>query len=395
MTTDVRKCLALAALVAVTSGAYGQETAEGTRLELSLEAGARFTDNFYYTSDVLGQDEGTGLIVKPAVSLVSATPRFMFTARAAAETGSFDTVSEDNYQDYQFSLGADWKPALRHRFTYSSRLEYDHDPFGTERTEGTARATRELDEWRRFRSQLQYQNGLPADPINLEFSLFGVSKDYQTNQLTTQFLDYQIVGGDTTLFYNYSPKTRLFANLMASHITVDAVAPGAFDRGANELRYLLGTRWAATSRTSGDVRVGYVSRKASDARRDDFSSFDWRAQVIWSPLATRSFSFTGGRDSQESYLANVDFINNIFYSVQWSEDWTQRFRTEMVVGFVDSEFIGTNRRDDVLRLSLDGEYRLSRSLKLLGNVGQYQRDSQPSTFDYDRFSSYLGIRYSN
>lgn len=395
MATESIKGLSLLALLSMATAAGAQSLDEGTRVNLSLETGLSYTDNFYYTPETMDQDEGAGVLVKPALSLSRAQPRFSFALGTEGEVGFFDTVSEDRYQDYAFFLNADWKPAMRHRFGYTSRLEYDHDAFGTERSEGTLRENRELDEWRRIRNEVQYQHGLPADTFNLELTVAASGKDYTTNQSTTRFLDHQIIAGETSLIYNYSPKTRVFLNVIAAHNSQDEVAPGAIDRSANEYRYLLGTRWAGSGKTSGDIRLGYVERKRADSRREDFSGLDWRAQVTWSPLATRSFGFSGGRSGQESYLNNVDFLNNHFYSLQWTEDWTERARTKLTVGYVDSEFVGTARQDELVRASLEGEYRLAQRLTLLGQVGQASRDSNTSIFDYDRLSSYLGLRYSN
>ena len=57
-------------------------------------------------------------------------------------------------------------------------------------------------------------------------------------------------------------------------------------------------------------------------------------------------------------------------------------------------FIGSTRVDDMIGYKLSGEFRVTQYLKLLGLVGNDQRDSDVSFANYDRLYAYFGARYA-
>jgi polysaccharide biosynthesis protein VpsM len=396
-----RAALTLALLAALSAPTWAQDDpslfasdlAEGTRLSMSLQAGATYTSNFFYATSPR-EESATGLQVEPAATLTHVLPRFKFLVGADAEFGMFDLPgSVDDYEDYRIKLGSEWQPAMRHRFTFGSALRYDHDPFGTERTENTPLENREIDEWREPRMDVEYRWGLPHDRYNIEIRGFASDKEYSNNREVTQFLDHQLLNAQLLLFYNIGPKTSVFLNFADQRAYYPNVAPNAFDRGSNTLRYLVGARWLATAKTSGDVRIGYVDRNPRDPDRDDFQRLDWRADVAWSPRAVRELRLTTGRSSQESFLNTVDFINNRYVAVEWIEQWTPRFQSRLSGRYVDSQFVGSAREDDFIGFALGATYKATRGLSLLAFASNGERDSEIEFANYDRFYAYLGARY--
>lgn len=380
-------------------GTDGGSDDQGTFLRGSIEAGANFTDNaFYVTNDAEPQD-ASGLLLRPEVKVSRILPRFNLTASAAGELGTFDLPDDvDDYFDYQFGLNADWISAIRHNWSFGTKLREDHDPFGTERTEGTSLATRDLDQWRETNGSIGYRYGIPTDRYNLALSASALNRTYTTNRADTQFLDYEVGFAQIIGFFNLSPKSSLFSSISGSRTMYETVNPGSFDRSATEMRYGLGAQWKASAKTIGDLRLGYVDRSLRDSDERDFTSFDWSANLSWSPRSFTSFDLQTGRASQESYLNNVEFINNRFAGIGWTQEWTQLLQSRLGVRFLDSEFVGTSRTDQTVTATLDIKYRLTPYLSLLANASTSAVDSEAdfdSSFaEYDRFYGYLGARYS-
>ncbi len=374
----------------------GQDGIDGTVLRGGLEAGASFTDNFFYTGDELEQTDGTGFLLKPELAAIRVLPRARMALEASGEFATFDVPDDiDDYFDSRVGVGADWVSSARNRWRFGSRLSFDHDPFGTERTESTPLETRELDEYREILGNLGYRYGLPTDQFNFDVNLATKNKTYTSNEAATQFLDHEDALGQLGAYYNLSAKTSLFASVSASRSLYEVVAPGALDRSATELRYGLGSNWKASAKTSGNIYLGYVNRRPRDDRRDDYSGFDWSAGMSWSPRSVSTFEIQTGRVTQESYLLAADFINNRYGSVSWSQQWGARFNSKLAVRYIDSEFVGIDRNDDTLGVVLDAEYLLSRYLKLLGTASSIGRDTDDAAIsDYDRFYGYIGIRYA-
>ncbi len=395
---------AFAGLLVLSSGAVSAqqsaaadsgEEGSGTVFRGALEAGVVFTDNTFYTDNRDDLQESTGLRVKPEISVARILPRMRLSAGADAELGIFDLPDDvDDYTDYRVILGADWLSAVRHGFKFGAMLREDHDPFGTDRTESATAALRDLDQWRETSGDARYRYGLPTDRYNIDFSVHAKSRTYTTNESVTQFLDYEETGTQLAAYYNLTPKTAVFAAVTGSRTVYETVAPGAFDRGATELRYGVGAVWNASAKTSGDVRVGYVDRRRRNSNDDDFTGVDWTATFSWSPRSYRNFDIETGRVTQESYLNTTEFINNQFFGAAWVEQWTQRLQTRLGGRYLASEYVGTSRRDHSARYSLNIEYRVLRNLQLLASATNVMVDSDVTAGEYDRFSGYVGARYS-
>lgn len=394
-----RRLFAVAALLgsavaqAQEAGLFAEDLTEGTRMTVSMETGASYTDNFFYT-ETDRREDGTGLLVRPGIILSRVLPRFKFLADAGAEFAWFDLPSSvDDYGDYRFSLGSEWQSAARHRFSFTARLRDGHDPFGTERTEGTALENRDIDEWRDIRTDMTYRYGLPTDIYNIELRVIGQNKEYQNNRGVTQFLDHEKMTGELLAYYNLTGKTALFLDIIGTRSYYETVASGAFDRGAQEWRYLLGTRWLATGKTSGTLGIGFIDRSPRDESRDEVQTIDWRVSVTWSPQIVRSFMLQSGRSSQESYLNTVEYIDNRYVALDWTEHWTARWQTKATARYIASEFVGAPREDRSWGYGIEAEYLATPRLTLLGQASNGHRESDIFFAEYDRAYAYLGARY--
>ncbi len=391
--------LSASAASAQQSPSQDDDIGVGTIFRGALETGVSYTDNAYYVDGSREQQDATGFLIRPELSISRILPRFRLSANAGAEVGLFDLPDDqDDYTDYQATLGAQWLSALRHSWTFASALREDHDPFGTERTENTPLATRELDQWREIGGNIGYRYGMPTDRYNVDLLVRALNRTYTTNRAETQYLEYESAAIQLATYYNVTSKSSLFAMIAGGRTTYETVEPGFFDRSSTELRYGIGANWKASAKTTGDVRLGYVDRRRRNSDDDGFTSLDWTASLLWSPRSYRSFDLQTGRASQESYLNNVEFINNRFVALSWTEQWTQLLQSKLGARFLDSEFVGSTRTDQASILSLDIQYRALRNLTLLATASSNMVDSEAS-FDssfaeYDRFYGYLGVRYS-
>lgn len=377
-------------------GALAQQEELRSGVLVSLESQALFVDNFYYQQDDDDQENAFGVLIKPDIGVRHTSRRLLLTGTAGAEIGTFNLESDtSDYTDYSLGLGAEWAVASRHRLIYAGSLEHDHDAFGTERTELNAQADASIDEWRRVINSLSYRFGAPTDRMNLVVGGNHLDKTYTTNEAFTRYLDHSITSGELTGYYNYSPKTSFFLSLVAAAIDFDETFPGALDLDADERGFRAGMRWAASAKTSGELAAGYIDRSPSDSRRNDFSSLDWRLQLTWAPTSYRTLRFASGRNSQETFISTVSFINNEFYTLRWNENWTPRVSSMLSIGFLDSEFVGSSRTDDSISVEGMLEYRLATSLDLRGGFRWVDRESDQFGTAYERTHGFLGVRYTN
>lgn len=364
----------------------------GSVLKSSIKLGGNYTDNFYYSPN---PGRGVlGLVAAPELSYAYILPRFKFFTLGSAEAAGFNSPGgNDNYLDGTVKAGAEWQSAERHRFAYGTEAQFSHDPLGTERTAGSAAQDVTIDRWRKFGADAKYYYGLPVDPLNLEAALKADHKQYTSNETVTKFLDYASILGDVTFLYNYSPKTALLLDLSGTRTGFDQAASSSLD--STELRSLVGMRWSATAKTNADIRVGYLSRRPRSSSLDTFNAITWRADVRWAPVSTRMFTFQTGRVSQESYSASIfSFIDGRYIAAEWAEEWAPRLTTKTSAGYSQSRFVGAGRVDDTYLTTAGAEYKATEYATLLGNVGYGYRQSNTAGLDYNRFSSYIGIKFS-
>jgi hypothetical protein len=375
---------------------YGDDLTEGGRLQVSGELGAAYTDNFFNRRT--DPDTAWGVIFKPGARYTYAVPRFLFGAGASAEYGKYsisnDQGGDDSYVDALGSLGLGWVAAANHRFDWGADLQIDHDPFGTARTEVNTGQRGELDKWRREAFDMKYTYGQSARRFNAEFRLGTQDKEYTSNEQFTRFLNYQRVGSEMTLFYNFGARTSALFDVIGLRTRYDDVINPLFDRSSNEMRYRIGARWVATAKTTGDVRIGLVDRRPTVPGREDFQKVDWQVAFGWTPRSFAQLNLQTGRHSQESFIPDtVDFINNQYYTAEFIYDWTSTFNTSANASFINAEFVGSPRRDKVYSGGIAADYRATPSISVLGNVGYTDRTTNAQFLDYNKLSAYVGIRY--
>lgn len=373
------------------SGAYGMKVGAGSRLILGLDTGARYTSNFFrQRTDETSVIE---LVVRPSVLLLTDKGNLRYQLGADAQAGAADLPGNaDDYIDGTVKGSFEWAPLTRHRFSGGASWRFDHDPFGTRRTEGSGLLGRRLDRWEQRGGNVVYHFGAPDATINLEGELGTYEREYQTNRASTQFLDHDVNTARGSLYYKISPKTRLVAEVIHAEVDYDAVAPGFVSRAGDVMRYRLGARWLATGKTTGDLRLGRVERDFDSSLQPEYDEFDWQATVIWEPRSRDRIRFSAGREPEESFINAARIIDHTFYDLSWRHDWTSLFNSTLRFGFDTLDFRGIDREDDVTLVSLDLEYKASRHWAVFADVSQRERDSNVDARDFDNTIVTTGIR---
>ncbi|MGH8530094.1 MAG: outer membrane beta-barrel protein [Nevskiales bacterium] len=404
--------VSLAAIAQEDAGApVGIKLAPGVRAVALLDADLAYTSNFFYQPD--NEKSSVGVILKPGLKIEGDKGAFVYNLGLIGDIGKYDVRGDlDDYEDTRFDAGFTWDAATRHRFGARFIRLDDHDPFGTVRTESSAVGQRDLDEWHENQFDLTYRFGANDAKINVELGTGTRDREYDTNRGFTQFLDFSIDEVRAAVLYNLSSKTALLADIIDSDISYDENLVG-FPRDGEEQRIRAGVRWKATGKTIGDVRVGKVKREFDDPAARDFDETDYDASLTWSPRVQTQLSARIGRASLESYLVETRFIDNEFYILDWTQDWSSLFRTSLSYGrseqlFVDSAVDGSpaagvqsigERQDEIDSWTLLGTYRLSSSLQLRGGLSRVERTSnlldpltQRQTADYDNDTAFIGVR---
>jgi hypothetical protein len=279
----------------------------------------------------------------------------------------------------------------RSRFDLRAGFQRGHDPFGTNRTEDATVRSTDLDIWHNVTGGATFHYGAPEARLNAEIGFSGLARDYQTNKSSTRFLNYNSTSAQYTLFYNYSPKTSGLVDFVRTGIKVDESFGPVDDRSGQEYRFRTGMRWLASGKTSGDVRVGYFVRTFDNTSFSD-EGFDWQAGIQWAPRERTVIALETARASQESYRADT-FVNiTRSGNLRWAQNWTAKTNTTLRVGETTTAFIGAGRNDRLYNAGLEVNQAFTRYVSLVLGLDVFNRQSNDPSAEFDRFTSYLGIR---
>lgn len=364
----------------------------------SLDLLRNYTDNFFYQEQ--GAITARGFSAKPTVTLTRDDEITTLTLRGVGEYSKYDLPPgfEDNYLDWDGAGNFRWTAGTRNRVDFAADYRHGHDPLGTVRTQGSQTETR-VDQWNNTSGEIKYRFGAPEAAINIEAAGNIHDRQYTTNENATQFLNYTTVGGGSTLFYNYSPKTAALVDVEYKDVNFDMDNPavGFFNRDFRELVYRAGIRWKASAKTTGDLRAGYSTQNYK--RGGNAQRANWRGSIIWAPAARTTFTLITARSTQETYLNTARSIDNLDVAGEWAQRWGDRLTTFFQARYVASDFTGSTngsggseRQDSVINLSLSAEYRLLRYFSILGNAGRSRRSSNVAGLNFEVTSAYVGLR---
>lgn len=383
------KCTAAACAVGVAhiSGASAQGA---SNIEIKLGLEGTYSDNFYYESS--NERAVTGAILSPTVEYTrdSATTTIGLTAKG--EFAAYNYGNEDNYSDGLGSAAINFKLPRNLVLGFTGIAEYGHDPFGTARTEGQPSQNQTLDEWSQYTGSVALVGG-QAESSHLGFELEYASlvREYQTNETSTQFLDRQFNSASATLLYHFSPKLSVLAQGTFLELEYDQVQAGTIDRSGDAAVGLVGVRWAATAKTSGDIRIGQGKWMPDSSAVRDIDSSYYDASITWSPTKRTTLSLAGSREYTPTYRFDAVYIDAQTFRLQWSEVWSYRWSTALVLAYSERDFVGATEKHDVVSVTGRLAYQLDRGLNIYVSSRYLDRDAVNVSEQFETNSAMIGL----
>lgn len=391
--------LVIAAALGATSfhaiAGQGVPIAPGLRFESAVKTEYFSTDNFYRTND--NEVDAKGFILVPELGMFYAHSSGQYALTYKGEMGEIDSASEDDYLDHGLAATAEIRPYAKHAFDFNLSFAKDHDDLGTVRTTGQTRVdNRDLDEWYGWRTGAKYTYG--ADSARLKWFILGnvFDKEYTTNEAAgARFLSRQEAGLGGGLTYQLTPKSLLLFQIDKTDIEYDHDLPAAFGGSLNGTltRGLLGYRWLATAKTSGEVWFGLYERDFEESSRGTGKGDSWLVNVSWAPVSYSVFTLDAGQSVQEAALQGENFINRQQIGIQWSHNWSSRASTYAYYRILEDEFDGADRVDDFDNYGFGGRYELTTHyiLKLEYAVTDRESDIAGTNLDFDRNTIRLSL----
>jgi hypothetical protein len=356
----------------------GDVEARGVRVDPFTIRAAAITAIGYDDNVTLAQN------VKTSSMFVSFTPSIIAGLEGATERyyavyrgnyGKYTSSSLDNYDDHNLSLIAanEWTTRFRTQASYD--FLRGHNPRGF-----TVTAVTQPEQWNYQSLQGAVSYGAEGAQGRVEGAAAWNSRHYITNQAVNASRDYDqaVVGG--TFFYRVAPKTRALVQVVYADITHDH-AP-ALD--STEVRYAVGATWQALAKTEGSLRVGVVTKDFSDPTLPDFTGPTVEGAVTWSPATFSVVNLAARRTISETAEINSTFSVSTAFSVNWTHDWDERWRSAVTYVHDLESLRGISREDTYNNAAVRLSYALRRWLRVGAELRHDQRDSSFPGIDYKR-----------
>ena len=381
--------------------ASGKVAAQDARYDLGggflggagLEASAIYRDNYFYERD--GGVSAYGMRLRPQVGVGRSSTLGDLALEAYLDHTRYDLPGDlDEYLDFGGSGRFSMRPLTKHGFDFTGAYKRGHDQPGLVRTEdGPQFGVGEIDEWDETRMGLAYSYGSPSASASNNLSVSYRGREYVTNRAATRFLNFDTLQLSYQLSYAYSPKTSIV--FTADHTSTDYETRAAGrSRDGDEILIRTGLRWLATGKTSGQFLFGARSYSVDERDRASRESLTWRADVEWVPLPATTIRLVTGQATTETYRNDTLFIDNRSASVSWRQFWTERVSSTARVGYLDADFVGTDRSDQSYDYSLTLAYVLLRQIDLFADYTESQRDSSRANLDFQAPQFRVGLNWT-
>lgn len=338
-----------------------------------------YDDNLFWTRNNTKSSAFT--VISPYVRAEAKSGPNKFDATLRLANGRFWDSSDDNYLDYSLIGNGDLVFDGRTGLKLRAEFRHGHDPRGSTDRADTATP----DEYNHYGLDGIFRYGAPGARGRIEIDAGAFARRYTNHHATTDVSNRNTWQGGGTFFWRVMPRTEVLmqARHTRFHYTDDSSFGPSQDSGENN--YYLGLKWEATAKTTGTVKVGYMTKNFDSSTRKDYSGKSWDAGVRWSPLTYSVFDLATSRRTSESTGVGDAIVSNN-YSLTWNHAWSSRVRTQALAGYRHDDFLDSSpdRADKTATFGAKVSYDFRRWLLLGAEYTHTDRNSNQSIFDYKR-----------
>ena len=342
----------------------------------TLELSVQKDDNIFSQSKG-SETSSTLTIITPSLSAVADNGITALSINYALEDGSYSDTDNSDYTDQFLDLGLDWSLDVRHFLQFGIGYARAHDGRSEDRL--TALTAADLDEYDDSNFSSRYIFGAPGARGRIELGYEYEKSSYNTNRATTADLDSEADTIDASLSLAIGAVTRLLFEVIEAETTF----ANNISRNRKDSSYLVGLGWEITDFTNGSAKIG---RSESDLvnSADGTSGSTGEVAFEWSPYDYSVFTFSLGKEAQNTDNNVGSFIDQTQYQAAWFYDWSDELSMALSFAQQKDDYIGDNRNDDTQVIDVGFTYKARRWLNVGLNFSVENRGSNLTSAEYDR-----------
>ena len=229
--------------------------------------------------------------------------------------------------------------------------------------------------------QLNYRDSVLIGPGN-------------TSNDDRDFDEFEVFG---RVSYEFSPGYAIYAH--AAHNTREFDLPldrNGVNRDSTGYRVNGGIQMEVTRLITGEAYIGYLEQKYEAPLGTD-NGLNFGANLLWSPTPTVDVRL-GARHSIVETVVSQDFVpatDSNQKEITLGIDYAIRPNVILHgdVGYLDNDFTGTTRSDEITSFNVGGTYILNRYLSATAQFEHSERDSTIAGQDYSANIFWFGLGF--
>lgn len=344
----------------------------------------------------VGSNSNTGAsnAAKTSSTVTSITPNVvvglptqgqMYALKYAGNYTQFASSKIDDFNDHNFEAFADniWTSRLNSLVNVGYAKGHDGR---------NALLFRNQEKWHATAFSAMGHYGAEGAQGQFELAAGQTAKRYDSNNSgATQFYDNDKTDLKGTFFYRVAPATQMFVE--ASNAKYRYVVASVRPLDSTEQRYMVGVKWEATAKTTGNVKLGTLKKSFNSALRQNGNATVWDADVSWSPKPYSKFEASLHQTAREDgsvggYIVSQDS------DFRWSQDWSGFVTSALSLGDGVDKFQGGVRTDKRQTYALKATYGFRTWLRAGLEYKNTKRNSTDALWSYTQAVTMLTLEGS-
>ena len=320
-------------------------------------------DNVYLTN--LRRQSSTLEVLSPAAKVIAHDRDNIYSLSYRADLGRYSSASGDNYNDQTISGDADIHISPRASLKVDPELVWSHDPIGTTYgyvTPGVALQTA-ANKWRNagVKGVFSYGSENAKGKVEVEGAYHSIK--YLNNRVITVAYDKAVADAGATFFYRVRPKTSLLFQAKEEKISYANPALSIVPNSTQQY-YMVGAKWEATAKTTGDLRVGRINKNydASATPLPNFSGTGWTGNIGWNPETYSRVNLILSKQPEETTLPGSNYILTTSSTLGWDYDLSSRLTSHASYNQYLENFGGIGLHTRANNYALGVSYKMRRWL---------------------------------
>ena len=228
---------------------------------------------------------------------------------------------------------------------------------------------------------------------NVDRTTYRDSKLTDGSTFSNEDRDFNQYGGQLRGSYEVTPGFKPFVEVAADWRVHDLAADrNGFQRDSRAFTPRVGTTFEMTRLLTGEVSVGYLTRRYEDPRLAELSGVVADASLIWAATGLTTATLSASTRTDESVVAGVSGALRRDVGLQVDHAFRRWLIGTLKFGYGNDDYVGLGRNDRRASASAALTYKLNRELWFKGEARQEWLRSNVTGVDYNATMFLLGVR---